>query len=94
MKVLIHLTKQGPVGAWRIIHGGPESYYTTQAAPEDSEAAESLITLKSNDLSWDVWFDKLTERSPYFVQFKQVDAPASQALSDTLEKYQEDSALS
>ena len=94
MKVLIHVTKQGPVGAWRVIHGGPESYYDTQAAPEDAEVAESLITLKSNDLSWDNWFDRLTDRSPYLVQFKQVDAPPSEALGDTLLKYQEESGLS
>lgn len=94
MKVLIHITQRGPVGAWRIIHGGPESYYEVQAAPEDADGAESMITLKSNDLSWDQWFDRLTERSPYFIKFVQVDAPASEALSDTLENYQRESALS
>lgn len=94
MKVLIHITAQGPVGAWRIIHGGPESFYDQKADPMDSEGAHALITLKSNDLSWDSWFDRLTERSPYFIKFAQTDAPASDALSDTLERYQQDSALS
>lgn len=91
MKVLIHLTAQGPVGAWRIIHGGPESFYVANAAPEDSDGAEAMIKLKSNDLSWDTWFDRLTERSPYFIKFVQIDAPTSEALSDTLERYQEES---
>lgn len=94
MKVLIHVTAQGPVGAWRVIHGGPESYYTTQAASDDADAAESMITLKGNDMSWDVWFDRLTERSPYFIHFEQVDAPASEALGDTLERIQRESIQS
>lgn len=91
MKVLIHITPQGPVGAWRIIHGGPESFYAANAAPEDAEGAEAMIRLKSNDLSWDAWFDRLTERSPYFIKFAQTDAPNSEALSDTLDRYLEES---
>jgi hypothetical protein len=91
MKVLIHITPKGIVGAWRIVHGGPESYYAHFADPMDSEGAHALITLKSNDLSWDMWFDRLTERSPYFIKFAQTEAPASEALSDTLERYQQES---
>ena len=92
MKVLIHVTPQGPMGAWRIFHGGLESFYATEAAPEDQEAAEAMLKLKSNDLSWDQWFDRLTQRSPYFIQFVQVDAASNEALADTLETYQRESS--
>lgn len=88
MKVLVHITTQGPVGAWRVIHGGLESYYDTIATGQDTDGAESMLKLKSNDLSWDQWFDRLTERSPYFIRFIQVDAPISEALGDTLERVQ------
>jgi hypothetical protein len=88
MKVLIHTTPQGPVGAWRVVHGGLESYYAPNAVDEDQSGAESLINLKSNGVSWDQWFDRLTERSPYFIDFSQVDAPNNEALSDTLERVQ------
>lgn len=92
MKVLIHVTPQGPVGAWRVLHGGLESYYDTIAAGEDQDGAESMLKLKSNDLSWDAWFDRLSERSPYFIRLVQVDAPGSEALSDTLERFQRESS--
>ena len=88
MKVLIHINATGPIGAWRIVHGGPESFYIEEATAEEKDGAESMIRLKSNDLSWDVWFDRLTERSPYFIEFAQTDAPASEAIADTLESYQ------
>jgi hypothetical protein len=83
-KVLVHMTPQGPVGSWRVVHGGLESYYDSSATKDDQPSAESMVNLKSNDLSWDQWFDKLTERSPYFIRFIQVDAPNNEALSDTL----------
>lgn len=91
MKVLIHVTPQGPIGAWRIVHGGLESFYDAQAAPGDQDGAEDFLKLKSNDLSWDAWFDRLSERSPYFIRLVQLDAPGSEALSDTLERYQRES---
>ena len=88
MKILIHVLPTGPVGAWRVVHGGLESFYDSDTRAEDRDAAESMLNLKSNDLSWDAWFDRLSERSPYFINFQQVDAPASEALSDTLSDYQ------
>ena len=92
MKVLIHVTPQGAVGAWRVLHGGLESFYDTVASPEDQDGAEAMLTLKSNDLSWDLWFDKLSERSPYFIRFVQVEAPSSEALSDTVDRFQRESS--
>ena len=91
MKVLIHVLPTGPVGAWRVVHGGLESYYDSDTRAEDRDGAESMLNLKSNDISWDSWFDKLAERSPYFIKFEQTDAPASEALSDTLSNYQRES---
>ncbi len=87
MTVLIHITSQGPVGAWRVVHGGLESYYSVQAATQDAEAAEAILSLKSNDLSWNVWFDRLVDRSPYFLKFVKFEAPASEALGDTYERF-------
>lgn len=87
MTILIHITPQGPVGAWRVVHGGLESYYTIQAAEHDADAAEAIISLKSNDLSWNIWFDRLVDRSPYFLKFVKFEAPASEALSDSYERF-------
>lgn len=87
-KVILHVTAQGPVGSWRVSGGGLESYYAPQASKDDQPAAESMLSLKGNDMSWDVWFDKLTERSPYFINLIQVEAPRTEALSDTLERVQ------
>lgn len=87
-KVLVHMTPQGPIGAWRVVQGGLESYYDPSATKDDQPSAESMLTLKSNELSWDQWFDKLASRSPYFIRFIEVDAPNNEALSDTLEGLQ------
>lgn len=91
MKVLVHVTPQGPVGAWRVVHGGLESFYDTIAASEDQDGAEAMLKLKSNDLSWEAWFDRLSERSPYFIRFVQLEVNSSEALSDTLERFQRES---
>lgn len=88
MKILIHINSVGPIGAWRVVHGGLESYYDNTATAEEKDGAERMITLKTSNSSWDLWFDRLAERSPYFIEFAETDAPTSQALSDTLEAYQ------
>jgi hypothetical protein len=88
MKILIHVTAQGPVGAWRYISGGLESYYSDNAAQDDQGGAESMLNLKPNSLSWDQWFDKLVDRSPYFIKFQQVEAGPREAVADVLERVQ------
>ena len=88
MRVLVHVSPQGPVGGWRIVDGGLESYYDTVATAEDHQGAEEMLKLKSSDLSWDTWFDRLVARSPYFIRFISADAPHNEALSDTLLRVQ------
>jgi hypothetical protein len=92
MKVLIHATPQGAVGAWRVFHGGLESFYDSVATSDDQSGAEAMLKLKTTDVSWDSWFDRLSERSPYFIRFLQIDAPSSEALSDTLERFQREAS--
>lgn len=69
MKVLVHYATSGlkAHGLWWVgSDGNPESLYSDPQSPEAVRGSVIVFGKESPEVSWEIWFDHLTARAPYF----------------------------
>lgn len=69
MKTLVHydVTGEAPLGLWWVnASDEPQSLYLDDASPEAARWKIVVFSKTDPEVPWVLWFDRLTERAPYF----------------------------
>ncbi len=78
---LIHIDPaRGPVGVWRVIDGTLHSHYPHDPVNAYTSRALDALHARGNDVPWDVWFDQLADRTPYFDDYLVVPTDPTETL--------------